>query len=272
MRNRMTLFRPFSALWKHRYLTRQLAIREVATRYKGTILGFAWPFLGPLVMLAVYTVVFGFILKVRWAAAGEHGMVTFVAKLYCGLLVFQLFQECLSQASTLIISVPNYVKKVIFPLDILPVVTLLAALFHGLVGAAMLWGLYAIVVGSVPWTVVWLPLVWLPLVLWALGLSWLASALGVFIRDMHHVVGLALQVLFFATPIFYPLEVVPPRIAVFLRLNPLAGIVTNSRLVLVQGQVPDWSTLLTGCAFGFAVLILGHAAFMRLRKAFSDVV
>ena len=269
----MTPFRPFAALWQHRYLIRQLAVREIATRYKGTILGFAWPFLGPLVMLAVYTVVFGYILKVRWAATGEHGMVTFVARLYCGLLVFQVFQESLSKASTLIISVPNYVKKVIFPLDILPVVILLAALFHGLVGGAMLWGLYAVAGTSVPWwTGVFLPFVWGPLVLWALGLSWFVSALGVFIRDMHHVVGLALQVLFFATPIFYPLDVVPERIAVFLRLNPLAGIVVNSRRILVLGQAPDWTTLLTGCAYGFAVLVLGHAVFMRLRKAFSDVV
>lgn len=268
----MALLRPLISLWRQKYLIRQLAKREISARYRGSILGFLWPFISPLVMLGVYTIVFGVVFKAKWSDEAGSGLADYAVQLYAGLVVFQVFQECVARAPTLITAVPNYVKKVVFPLEVLPVSVLLAALFHGVISTVILLVFNGAVNHTLHWTLVWLPLVWLPLLGFSIGCTWLVSAIGVYVRDIQHVVSLGLQVLFFATPILYPLSRAPDRLRWLLRLNPLCDIIANQRAVLVEGVPPCWTALGIGLVCGVVIAAAGYAFFMHTKRGFADVV
>jgi lipopolysaccharide transport system permease protein len=268
----MRELRPFRNLWQNRYLIRQLAKREIAARYRGSCLGFLWPFLVPLVMLAVYTCIFGVIFKATWSEDSSSGLADYAVQLFAGLVVFQVFQECVARAPTLIIEVPNYVKKVVFPLEVLPLSILMAAVFQGVISSLILLAFNFMVNHTVHTSVVWLPVVWLPLLAWCVGVVWIVAAIGVYVRDVQHVVVLGLQILFFATPILYPLTKVPPRFVPLLQLNPLSGIIANQRSVLIAGTLPSWSTLVVGFLSGAVVAGVGYAFFMHTKKGFADVI
>lgn len=259
-------------LWQHRDLIRQFTKREIEGRYKGSSLGLLWSFINPLVLLLIYTFVFGIVLKSRWPQARTGSLGEFAIVLFCGLIAFNVFSECVSRASNLVISVPNYVKKVVFPLEILPISTLGAALFHGFISLAILLCANLIINHEIKWTLLLLPVVSLPLLFLSLGLMWFLSSLGVFIRDIGYTVALVLQVLFFLTPIFYPIENIPQPFNNIVRLNPLASIVDNFRRAILWGTFPSpigWTlwTIATGL-----VMFLGYAWFMKTKKAFADVV
>jgi lipopolysaccharide transport system permease protein len=259
-------------LWGQRDLVRQFALREVMGRYKGSYLGILWSLLTPLLMLAIYTFVFAVVFNVRWGTSPSESRAEFALTLFCGLIAFNVFSECLGRAPGLVVSNPNYVKKVVFPLEILPLGVLGSALVHSLISLAILClGLLAFV-GTLPWTLIYLPLVYLPLVGLSLGVSWLVASLGVFIRDLGNFVGLALQALFFMTPIIYPISAVPEALQPVLRLNPLSSVVEDFRRVIMWGQSPDWPwwgavTLLSGLA-----VVAGYVWFMKTKRAFADVI
>lgn len=259
-------------LWRQRDLIRQFTWREIEGRYRGSNLGLLWSFVNPLALLLIYTFVFGVVFRSRWPNGGNGSLIEFALVLFSGMIAFNIFSECVARAPQLVISVPNYVKKVVFPLEILPVSALGAALFHGGVSLSILLLANLIVSGRLPWTLVLLPLVLLPLVLLSLGLGWFLSSLGVFIRDIGHSVGLVLQVLFFMTPIFYPIEAVPALLQPLIWLNPLTGIVENWRRVVLWGQLPSWSSLLLALVLNAVILILGYTWFMKTKKAFADVI
>jgi lipopolysaccharide transport system permease protein len=259
-------------LWRHRYLIRQLTWREVTGRYRSSALGFLWSFVTPLVMLSLYTFVFGLVLRARWPGTREGSLSDFGLMLFAGLTAFSLFSECVNRAPSLITSSPNYVKKVVFPLEVLPVSVLGSALFHTAISALILIVAQQLVTGSPVWTAVFLPLVLLPLVCLALGVSWFLASLGVFLRDIGHTVALAMQVLFFMTPIFYAPEALPVRLRFIVRFNPLAPIVNNMRRVSVLGQPPRWEGLAFSMVVGLIVLCLGHAWFAKSKQAFADVI
>lgn len=260
-------------LWAYRELTWQFIKREVQSRYKGSSLGLVWSFVTPLLMLIVYTFVFSIIFKARWGNnLSDNSQTGFALTLFTGLIAFNVFSECVSRAPGLIVSNPNYVKKVVFPLEILPVSVLGSALINSLISLAILLVANLVVSGFIPWTLIFLPLMYLPLALLCLGLSWFLASLGVFVRDVGQLIGVAIQVLFFMTPIFYPISALPARLQFILYLNPLTFIINHFRRAILWGQMPDWSefveiTILTGL-----VCMLGYIWFMKSKKTFADVV
>ena len=259
-------------LWSHRDLIWQLTRREVEGRYRGSFLGIFWSFVSPLVLLGIFTFVGGVVLKIRWSESSTGGLGDFALMLFAGLIAYNIFSECVSRAAGLIVAVPSYVKKVVFPLEVLPVSVLGSALFHGLVSLTALFTFSLVHRGTLPWTVVLLPLAAAPLALLSLGLSWFLASLGVFFRDLGYALPLLLQVVFFATPIMYPAEIVPSRLRAALRLNPLAWTVESFRALIFRGALPDWVGLVAWTAGAGVFMLLGYAWFMKTRKGFADVL
>jgi lipopolysaccharide transport system permease protein len=224
------------------------------------------------VLLLIYTFVFGIVFKARWPNAKTDNLGEFAITIFCGLTAFNIFSECIARAPSIIINVPNYVKKVVFPVEILALSTLGSALFHGLVSLGILLVATLLVSHTVQWTLIFLPLVMVQLVLLCLGLTWFLASLGVFIRDIGYTVGLLLQVLFFVTPIFYPIEIIPEQLQPVVLLNPLTPIVENFRRVILWGTPPNWSELGLWILATGVIMLLGYAWFMKTKKAFADVI
>ncbi len=259
-------------LWKSRELSAQFMHREVVGRYQGSQLGLSWAVIQPLLTLLVYTVVFGVILKARWSeAAPSHAQ--FALTLFCGMIVFGVFSEGAVRAPSLIVDNPNYVKKVVFPLEVLPVAVLGGTLFNALLGLAILVaGL--VLTGSGPsWHALYLPVVLVPLVMLTLGVSWFLASLGVFVRDVRQIAAILFsQLLFFLTPVIYPLSAVPERLRWLIAANPLAVIVEEARGSLIWGRSPDWPAILRVTVLSAVVMQLGYAWFMRSKRGFADVL
>ena len=259
-------------LWRYRGLIRQLTIRQVQARYRGAALGLLWSFLLPLIMLAVYTFVFGVVLGSRWPNAVSQSTAGFALTLYAGLIVYGLFSETLGLAPNLIAGNVSYVKRVVFPLEVLAVCALGAALVQALIGVAVLLLGSLIFTYTVSPTLVWFPLVLLPLLPLTLGLAWWLASLGVYLRDTGQVIGVVLQVLMFLSPIFYSIEDKPFAFQVAMRANPLTVIVVNARNTLLWGQRPEWSWLAAVTVISLIVLQLGYAWFMKTKRGFADVL
>jgi lipopolysaccharide transport system permease protein len=259
-------------LWARRDLISQFARRYFFARYRGTHLGAVWAFISPLVMLAVYTFVFNYVFQARNPSADITNS-QFAVLLFCGITVYGIFSESVSRSSSLVLDNPNYVKKVVFPIEVLPVSSVASSLmfssFSMLLVVLGTWAAF----GRVPWTVVLIPLVLLPLVFLSLGLAWFLASLGVFIRDISNLVVLLVsQLLFFLTPIFYRIENLPERLKPIAVLNPLAHIVEGARRVLVLGQQPDWAALGLVTIVGLLTMQLGYAWFMKSKRGFADVL
>ncbi|MBL8644798.1 MAG: ABC transporter permease [Rhodospirillaceae bacterium] len=260
-----------TSLWRNRALLGLLIGREIVGRYKGSVMGLLWSLFYPLLMLAVYTFVFSIVFQARWGAAGES-KTQFALVLFAGLMVYMLFAECLTRAPSLVLSNVNYVKRVVFPLEILPWVTLGAAVFHMLVSFLVWLGAYTFLFGLPPVTALLLPVVLTPLLLLILGASWLLASLGVYVRDVAQVIGVLTSVLLFLTPIFYPIELLPPDFQTWLMLNPLTHIVGWVRDVLIWGRLPDWTVFGLFTAASLVIAWLGFAWFQKTRKGFADVL
>jgi len=255
-------------------LLRQLLVREVQGRYRGSWLGLGWTLLTPLLMLGVYTFVFGVVLQARWPqvpGVSDLGMLGFALQLFTGLIVFNLASEVLGRAPTLITSNPNYVKKVLFPLGLLPLAALGAALFHALVSFGVLLAVLGLL-GLWHWQALLLPLLLAPLLLTLAGLAWLLAALGVFVRDTAQFMGMVTTVMLFLSPIFYPLSSLPPTLQPWLLLNPLTLPVESVRAALIWGTPLPWSALGWYSLVAVAVAVLGWAFFARTRPGFADAV
>ena len=262
-----------SSLLKNRSLILQMASREVVGRYRGSVLGLAWSFFHPVFMLAVYTFVFSEIFGMRWGGAQAAGdKVQFALMLFVGMIVFGLFSEVLNRAPTIILNNVNYVKKVVFPLEILPAIALAAALFHAAISVLVLMAAFAVVHSQLPLTAMLFPLVLLPLVILTLGLSWMLASLGVFVRDIGQTIGIAMSVLMFLSPVFYPMSAVPQRFQAYILANPLTFIIEQAREVLVLGHMPDWSGLAIYSLVSLCVAWGGYAWFQKTRKGFADVL
>lgn len=259
------------SLWDNRSLVRQMVKREVVGRYRGSFLGLLWSFVNPVLMLAVYTFVFSIVFKARWGQ-GSDDKFEFALLLFAGLIVFNLFSECVTRAPGLILANVNYVKKVIFPLEILPWVALGSALFHAAISLAVLLLFLAVVSPAIPWTAALLPLVMLPLLPLIMGLSWLFASIGVFVRDIGQFIGMAMMVLMFMSPIFYPASALPESVRDYLFLNPLTFIIEQMRDVLIWGKLPDWIGLAIYSAFAVLVAWAGFFWFEKTRKGFADVL
>ncbi len=253
----------------------QMSRREVVGRYKGSVMGLLWSFLNPLFMLAVYTFFFAVVFKSRWDAApsgGEESKTLFAVLLFVGMIVHGLFAEVLNRAPSLILGNVNYVKKVVFPLEILPVISMGSALFHSVVSLGVLLLVFVAFNHFLHWTVVFLPLIFLPLIIFTLGVAWMLASLGVFVRDVGQTIGLAMTVMMFLSPVFYPITALPERLRPWMLANPLTFIIEQARAVLIWGQMPNWSGLLIYTAVSTVVAWLGFAWFQKTRKGFADVL
>jgi lipopolysaccharide transport system permease protein len=263
----------FGCLWNQRRLAAELTRRDVLGRYRGSMLGLLWSFTHPLLLLAVFTFVFGTVMPARWSTLGAASSHTdFALVLFPGMIVHALLAECLNRAPSLVTSTPNYVKKVVFPLEILPVVALGAALFHALVSFAILLVVYAAVHGGVHVTAIALPLVLLPYLAVAVGLAWFLAALGVYLRDVAQLMGVVTMALMFLSPVFYPITAIPLPYRSLLYLNPVTLPVEQARDVLIFGRWPDWGALAVYAVCATAVAFAGFWWFQKSRKGFADVV
>lgn len=260
------------SLWQHRDLIAQMARREVVGRYRGSIMGLAWSFFNPVLMLVVYTFVFSVVFKARWGAGVEESQTGFAIVLFVGMIVYGLFSEMANRAPGLILSNVNYVKKVIFPLEILPVVSLGAALFHTLISLVVLLAAILLINGTLAWTVIFFPLVILPLLIATLGVAWFLASLGVFVRDVGQTVGIFTSVLMFASPVFYPVHALPEKFQVWLMLNPLTFVIEQSRAVMIFGKLPDWAGLGIYAVASLLIAWAGYWWFQKTRKGFADVL
>lgn len=260
------------SLYDRRNLLWQLAKREVIGRYRGSVLGLAWSFVNPLLLLAAYTIVFGVVFPSRWGSGQVDKTSEFALVLFCGMIPYNLLAETLGRAPGLIAANANYVKKVIFPLEILPLSILGAALIHALISFTILLLGAFLVLHHVGIHALWLPVVMLPLLLFAAGAAWFLSSLGVFIRDLQHLIGLFLQLLMFMSPIFYPASALPAEFRPWMLINPLAGVLENTRRVLLWNQPPDWALMWPLLVAGPCLALLGLWWFQYTRKAFADVI
>ncbi|WP_191832904.1 ABC transporter permease [Pseudomonas fluorescens] len=261
-----------ASLWRHRALVHASAKREVLGRYRGSMLGLLWSFFNPIFMLVVYTFVFSVVFKSRWGSGGGESKIEFALVLFAGLIVFNLFAECINRAPGLVLSNVNYVKKVVFPLEILPFVGLLAAFYHAAISVAVWLVAYALLIGMPLLTVLYLPLVFLPFGLFVMGLCWTLASLGVFLRDVSQLIAVVTSVLMFLSPIFYPASAMPDEYQHILNFNPLVPVIEMTRGVLYWGKAPDLGMLAIYWLVSAFIAWLGFAWFQKTRKGFADVL
>lgn len=259
------------SLWRHRQLIASMTRREVLGRYRGSVMGIAWSFFNPLLMLAVYTFVFSEVFQARWVGL-DAGKGQFAVLLFVGMIVHGLFAECANRSPSMIMSNSNYVKKVLFPLEVLPVVALGSALFHTGISLIVLLLAQWLLTHTLYLTAIAFPLVILPLLIATLGFSWLLAALGVYLRDVGQVIGVLTTVLLFLSPVLYPVAALPEVYQPWLRLNPLTYIIEESRNVLLFGQWPDAQSLAVALLISCVVAALGFAFFQKTRRGFADVL
>ena len=259
-------------LWRHRQLISQMTKREVIGRYKGSVMGLLWSFANPILLLAMYTIVFSVVFKARWGTGEPASKAEFAVLLFAGMIVHSLFAETLIRAPSLILTNVSYVKKIVFPLEILPVVAMGTSVFHAIVSVLVLTAALVLLNGVLPWTAIFLPLVLIPLIVLSLGIAWALASLGVFLRDVAQPIGLAMTVLLFASPVFYPLSALPESVQPWLMLNPLTFIIEQARAVLIHGQPPDARGLLVYALVSLVVAWVGYAWFQKTRKGFANVL
>lgn len=265
------LARPFAALADHRSLTVELARRDILGRYRGASFGLLWSLISPFLMLMIYTFAFGTVMGGRWPQV-EEGDTSFSIILFAALIVHGFFSECLVKSPTLITANPNFVKRVIFPIDILPWPLVLSALFHTCTTLLVFLVLRLVMDGQVAWTTVFFPLVMLPLVVLCLAMSWFLAALGVYLRDITQVTPLLSLALLFLSTAMMPLSSVPQDYRWIFMLNPLSFIIDQSRAVLLWGELPDWQGLGIYLAVALALVYAARYFFATTRRGFADVL
>lgn len=269
--NSIAFLGPFSALKHHRSLTVELAKREVLGRYRGASFGLLWSLISPFLLLCIYTFAFGTVMGGRWPEV-EQGAASFSIILFSGLIVHGFFAECLTRAPMLVVANPNFVKRVIFPLEILPWPMVLSALFHALMNVAVFILLRLVMDGAFSWTIVLLPIVFLPLVVLTLGVSWVLASLGVYVRDVAQVTGVLSMALLFLSSAMMPVDSVPESYRWVFVLNPLTFIIDQAREVMLWGQMPDWAGLAVYLLVAIVVMYLGRAWFVATQRGFADVL
>lgn len=264
---------PMFVLWHNRRLILLLTVRELGSRFAGALFGRLWLFIAPLVMLGMYAYFFGEILQAKWSiGGGEDSLTSFAMLIFSGLIIHQFFSECLIKAPDLVLSNPNYVKKVIFPLEILAVVTLLSAVIQLFIGSFILLLVFAIKNQVVSYSWLFFPLVCLPLFLLTIGLVWIFAALGVFLRDLRQVMQFVSTLTLFMSPVFYPMDRLPEQLQFLTYVNPLIIAIEQTRMVIFQGVPPDWIVLGGYSAASLLIFLIGYYFFMRSKSAFADVL
>jgi lipopolysaccharide transport system permease protein len=259
------------SLWNSRWLLTPLVKRQMAARYKGSHLGFLWTLLNPLALLGIYTFVFSVILQTRWPQ-GQGSHSEFALALFAGLIPFNFLSETLQAAPNAVFSYRTYIRKTAFPLEILPLANLGAVLVQSLCSLCILLAGTWLIRGSIPGTVLLLALIYPPIILMCTGLAWFIAALGVYLRDTAHIVNIGLLMLFFLTPIFYPVTAVPEPYRFIAWLNPWCFITESFRNAAVWGRPPGIGALFLAWIGAMVVCQAGYAFFTARKKDFPDLV
>lgn len=268
-----SLWSLISCLYKNKNIIFEMSKRDIISRYKGSFVGIFWSLINPIFMLTVYTFVFSVVFKARWGhGAADEPKTQFALILFVGMIIHGFLAENLMRAPGLILQHANYVKKVIFPLEVLPVVTLLSVLFHTIISFVVLLIAFTIFNGIPHWTVVFAPLVFLPMVIFTVSASWFLSALGVYMRDIGQLIGIITTLLLFLSPVFYPLSALPVEFQHVVMINPLTFIIEESRKVIIWGGLPDFKGLLIYTAASLVCMWLSYIWFQKTRKGFADVI
>jgi len=258
--------------WRNRYLIQKMTFRDVSQRYKGSYLGIFWSTIIPLLMLCIYTFVFSVIFKAKWRPNDNPKLGEFAITLYAGMIAFNLFSDVVNRSPSIILNYPNYVKKVVFPLEILIVVITGSAFINSLIGLGLILIMRLFIFHTIPITVLYLPLLYIPLIFICLGLGWFLSSVGVYIRDTSQFVMVVVQMLYFLTPVFYSIDNVPLNIQPILKINPLSIIVTDFRKLLIWSEIfplKEWAILTLITLF---IALLGYIWFIGTKKGFADIL
>ncbi len=255
---------------EHRGLIRSLVRRELSNRYRGSFIGLAWSIITPAVMIIIFTIIFSGIFKARFGSEGGH--FNFAVYLFCGLLPWIAFSEGIQRATSSIVENVNLVKRVVFPIEALPVNVALTALIQQLLGTVVLLVANLLLAQALHLTALLLPLLLIPQLLATIGLGWLMASLGVFIRDLPQFNQLLLMAWLYLTPIFYPEEIIPPQYHWLINFNPLAPLIRSYRRILLEGRLPDWRGLGFTLVFAAVCFVFGYWWFERTKKAFADIL
>lgn len=262
----------FRSLVQNKDLLLTLIKREVLGRYRGSIIGIFWSFLTPLFMLAVYTLVFSQIFKTRWPGAQTDSQGEFALTLFAGLIIFNFFSECITRAPTIISSNVNYVKKVVFPLELLPLVIIGVSVFHMIISIVVWLIVYCLFFGLPHSTIIITPFIIIPLIMITCGITFILSSIGTYLRDIVQLVGVTITAMMFLSPIFFPISVLPFTYQKIALLNPLTLPIEQMRLLMLNGETVSLSTLLIYNLIAVIVLILGFSFFQKTRRGFADVL
>jgi len=268
----LTITSGVRTFYKNRTLIVEMSKREIFGRYREQFGGLAWSFLNPLIMLGVYTFFFSIVFKARWGGSVRETHTDYALILFAGLITFGFFAECIGRASHLITTNVNFVKKIVFPLEVLPGIALGTALFHACISFCTLLVAQVIITGHLPWTIIFIPVILLPFLLLTLGFLWFLSATGVYIRDVNQITGFLLPILMFVSPIFVPISVFPEFCQSFVYLNPLTFVVEELRNVMIFGVLPNWFNLAIYFIVGLTIAVLGLTWFQKTRSGFADVL
>jgi lipopolysaccharide transport system permease protein len=262
----------FKSTWLNKSLLYRLSTREIAGRYKGSFLGLMWSILNPIFMLLVFAFVFGQIIQAKWGDSRIEGQLDFSVALFTGLLLYFFFSEMIGSAVNIIMSNANYVKKVVFPLEMLPIITLISSLFHLIISFMVLLALMAFSNWEFSYHIIYVPIILIPFLIMVLGLSWFLAALGVYFRDVGQIIPPVLTAMMFLSPIFYPLSNVSEKYLWLYQINPLTIIIEQMRSVILYHNAPDFYQL--GIYFFISLVIgkLGFTFFQNTRKGFADVL
>jgi lipopolysaccharide transport system permease protein len=271
LRFRDSFFGVFTSLWRNRHLVAQLVRRDFESRFRGSILGILWSLITPLALLVVYTFVFSQVFKARWSVE-VNSPTAFALVLFSGLIAFNLFAENFNAAPRMVLQHTSYIKKVVFPLEVLPWVGVCVGLITAAISGYLLLVFYLLLMGVPSITVLYVPLLMIPLCLATLGAVWFLSSVGVFLRDLQHGTSIVTTILMFLSPIFYPLSAVPERMQKIIFLNPLTPVIEMIRGALFFNTAPRGVVLLGSFAVSWFIAAFGYWWFMRTKKGFADVV
>jgi lipopolysaccharide transport system permease protein len=261
-----------SSLLQNRALLFQLVRRDVSLRYRGSLLGVAWSFANPVLMLLVYTFVFSFVFRSRWGGMDDGNHTGFAILLFVGMILHGFFSEVANRAPTLILTNVSYVKRVVFPLEVLPLVAIGSALFQALVSLVVLLMAQLLMANTLPWTVSLFPFLFFPFVILVTGVALFLSATGVYIRDVTQTIGIVTMIMLFLAPVFYPITTLPKALQIAFYLNPLTFVIEESRKVLLFGELPNIFGLVIYSAVCILTCWAGFWWFQRTRNGFADVV
>ncbi|MCS5712443.1 ABC transporter permease [Candidatus Berkiella aquae] len=262
----------FACLIRNQQIIFQMTKRELLARYRGSILGLAWSFVTPLIMLAVYTFFFSVVFKARWGIEQQNNHAEYAVILFVGLIIHGLFAECINRAPQLIVTNLNFVKKIIFPLEVLPWIALGSALFNAMISFVILLLAQVVLQGNITLTILFVPFIIFPFLLLVMGVSWFLAATGVYLRDISQTTGIMTSILLFVSPVFYSLSMLPENIRIIAQLNPLTLIIDESRKVLLFSEMPNLYALGMYYLVSIVIAWLGFYTFQKTRKGFADVL